>query len=443
MKAKITCAGVALLAGCSCEPALVSRDASFDGAVLDAPIDAHTPPDAYVPPDAFVPLVLTEFDPSPCASVALPLRARALPADATPRVLWTRSLDELGIEGVHYDNGAVDRAGDLHFSTLLFELRGGEISRDGTLLGFGNGANRTKGPLGSMTILPNDRAAEWSDSIIRIDESPPSTSPQTIYWPHDGDPRIDTTGIGMAATSDGLYAYRGYGGGRLRKYCADGRLQWELSGVSSGFIQVDTNDEAWVRGPGRTTLRVDRYGAVREMVNGSVQFAGDSRWVGNLSSDESSVTFVRSVDGVERERFTQPTPRAGFRLDPLGGVWRDVGEPPQAARFVDGVEVARLPLGRNLSPVFGEDGSFISSNYFSDRGPVTVYRMHPDGSIAWEVELPGPVSSITHDIDGRVYLYGGEEITAVQTDVLPPNVRGCWQHRCNALANMSIAPYPG
>ena len=45
--------------------------------------------------------------------------------------------------------------------------------------------------------------------------------------------------------------------------------------------------------------------------------------------------------------------------------------------------------------------------------------------------------------DDRVYLYCLDTITAVQTDVLPPNVRGCWQHRCNALANMSIAPYPG
>jgi hypothetical protein len=54
-----------------------------------------------------------------------------------------------------------------------------------------------------------------------------------------------------------------------------------------------------------------------------------------------------------------------------------------------------------------------------------------------------PRDARRQDIDRRVYLYADDQIIAVQTDVLPPNVRGCWQHRCNALANMSIAPYPG
>ena len=432
----------ALIAGCTCgEPFVgfdaraLTPDASMDVG-RDAPIDAYASPDASI-----TELALEEFDPTPCAPVALPPRNRMLPVDATPRVLWTRSLDELGVEGVFYDRGAIDRTGDLHFSTLLFELRGGEISRDGALLGFGDGSDRTEGPLGLMTILPNDRAAEWSDSIVRIDESPPSTSPQTIYWPHDGNPRIETTGIGMAATSDGLYAYRGYGGGRLRKYCADGRLQWELSGVPSRNLQVDEEDSVWIRGTdaaGATSVRVDRDGRVIEREDGYVEFADTSRWIHSLNADGRTLIYRRVVDGVEVDRIVSDRP---VFPDPFGGAWVAVG--PSTVDWVHrvgGVDVGRLTASLSGAPV-GEDGSFLVRE-ISASDEYSLIRVLPTGEVAWRLSVP-PFGFITHDIDGRVYLYGGHQIIAVQTDVLPPNVRGCWQHRCNALANMSIAPYPG
>ena len=104
----------------------------------------------------------------------------------------------------------------LHFSVLSAQLRGGEVSRTGDLLGYGEGFSPTKGPMGDLTILPDDSAAEWSDSFIRIDESPPGEVPRSIWWPHNGDPGAYTIGVAMAATSDGLYAYRGYGNGTLQ-----------------------------------------------------------------------------------------------------------------------------------------------------------------------------------------------------------------------------------
>ena len=71
---------------------------------LDTPRASDAPtfdaPDA--PPER---LVLWMVDSTACPSVALPARARALHDDATPRVPWTRSLDELGMEGGFYDNG--------------------------------------------------------------------------------------------------------------------------------------------------------------------------------------------------------------------------------------------------------------------------------------------------------------------------------------------------
>jgi hypothetical protein len=446
MKATITCVGVALLAGCACEPPIASPDASFDVGrdAVDASVDVgrDAPIDAYVPPDAFVPLVLTELDPSACTPPApLPPRARALPADSTPRILWTRSIRELGIGGGYLNIGAVDHNGDLHFSVLSAQLRGGEVSRTGDLLGYGTGFERTKGPSGALTILPDESAAEWSNSSIRIDESPPREVPRSIWWPHNGDPDERTIGVAMAATSDGLYAYRGYGNGTLRKYCADGRLQWELSGVTSTYFQVDDDDSVWIRrpdGPDEVNVRVDRHGSVVEAVDGYVDFAGTSRWISTLDADGETVTHRRVVGGVELDRIVSDRP---VRPDPFGGAWVQVG--PSTADWVhhvDGVDVGRLTAYINGAPV-GEDGSFLVRE-ISASDEYSLARVLPTGEVAWRLSVP-LLGYITHDIDGRVYLYGGDQIVAVQTDVLPPNVRGCWQHRCNPLANMSIAPYPG
>jgi hypothetical protein len=245
----------------------------------------------------------------------------------------------------------------------------------------------------------------------------------------------------MAATSDGLYAYRGYGNGTLRKYCADGRLQWELSGVTSTYFQVDDDDSVWIRrpdGPDEVNVRVDRHGSVVEAVDGYVDFAGTSRWISTLDADGETVTHRRVVGGVELDRIVSDRP---VRPDPFGGAWVQVG--PSTADWVhhvDGVDVGRLTAYINGAPV-GEDGSFLVRE-ISASDEYSLARVLPTGEVAWRLSVP-LLGYITHDIDGRVYLYGGDQIIAVQTDVLPPNVRGCWQHRCNALANLSVVPYPG
>ena len=444
MQRLLTFSTLALIAGCTCDEPVVGFDAQET--TPDAPLDAGRDAalDAYTSADAFVPLALTEIDPSPCPTLTPPpRRARALPADSTPRILWTRSVRALGIDEGYPDVGAIDRNGDLHFSVPLLEIRGAEVSGEGALLGFGFGFDRTKAAWGPMMIFPNDHGGEWSGDTIRIDASPPSLgSFQGVAWPNGSGADMRSISVGLAATSDGFYAYRGSSGGRLRKYCMDGRLQWELAGVTSANIRIDVDDSVWLAGPQDTTQRVDKYGAVVETVRGTVQFAGDDRWVTTLSSDERTFTNIRFVDGIETDRFVSEFAQGGVSPDPTGGYSRLLGDPPRSVRFVGGVEVSSIPADGSggVFGSYGEDGSTIR---FRTTDPPSLSRRMPNGSLVWELEFPTPFRSITHDIDGRVYLYGLDTIIAVQTDVLPPNVRGCWQHRCNALANMSIAPYPG
>jgi hypothetical protein len=410
-----------------------------DGASVDVTPDAGMDAFDWSTADAFTPLRLTEFDPSPCAPVPPPRRRpRALPSDPTPRILWTRHIRDLGLEG--YPNpGAIDRNGDLHFSTLFAQLRGAEMGVDGTLLGYGFGFDRSDA-MGMMTILPDDHAAEWAGEMIRIDASPPVLDTiRAIDFRDPGGPPADPTRIAeLAATSDGLYAFRSSGGGRLRKFCLDGRLQWELAGLYGGGMRVDVDDSIWIPASDGISLHIDRHGGVLETVYGSIQFAGESRWVGTLDPEEAMITWVRSVDGVEQFRLTAPSDRS-LSPDPTGAYWLLVGDPPRATRFIDGVELTSRPLPDSIYGASAADGSWLR---WRSGDLVTVSRELPNGTVAWELELPGPIRSFTHDVDGRVYVYGSDHITAIQTDVLPPNVRGCWQYRCNPLANLSIVPLP-
>lgn len=415
--------------------AFVRRDARS----VDAPPDAGTDAFAWWHFDAFTPLQLTEFNPAPCTPVPPPpRRPRALPADSTPRILWTRNVRELGLESFP-NPGAVDRNGDLHFSTLLIQARGAEIAVDGTLLGYGFGFDRDD-IMGPMMILPDDHAAEWAGDRIRIDSSPPAldTIRAINFYEPVGPPGNPSRIVELAATSDGLYAFRSAGGGRLRKFCLDGRLQWELAGLYGGGMSVDVDDSIWIPVSEGVNVHVDRQGAILETVVGSIQFAGESRWVGTRDPGGATITWIRSVDGVERFRLTARADR-GLNPDPTGGYSMLADDPSRTVRFVDGVEVASRPRPTSHYGASGEDGSVLR---WTSTGRSTVSREFPDGTVAWELELPGPISSLIHDIDGRVYVYGVLHITAIQTDVLPPNVRGCWQYRCNALANRSIVPLP-
>jgi hypothetical protein len=75
-------------------------------------------------------------------------------------------------------------------------------------------------------------------------------------------------------------------------------------------------------------------------------------------------------------------------------------------------------------------------------GPQRIGRLLPDGAVAWTLPIEQSFVYMTLDVDGRLYLYGAQHVIAVQTDVLPPGVRGCWQHRCSPQGDDRIEPLP-
>jgi hypothetical protein len=440
-------AAALVASGCACQGTPTPADASPD-VTEDArrrPRDAFIIPDAHVVPDAGPPFTLIERDPSPCPPIDIaPQRPRRLPADATPRVLWTASLAELGVPGMIPDQGAVDRQGGVHFSTAFFLHQGAELDREGLLLGFGAGIEggdlRRFSP---MAILPDDRAIEGSGDFLRIDASPPSPSVLNLVSfpvPEEG----FSSGPFIATTSDGFYALRTLDS--LRKYCADGRLQWEMPIGTANGILTEPDDSVWLFGSSNTAglaVRILPNGTVGEWVRSSeeghgsyVMFADDLRWVSTLSRNETTVLSTVERDGAVLYRLERSVLDAVCQFTPRGDLWckDDNGGTPIWHRFENGEEtsdVAEVPL--SYQTLFGEDGSMMFTG--GSRGSNELICLDPHGRVRWRVDLPHAAGYLSHDIDGRVYLYGGQHVMAVQTDVLPPAVRGCWSWRCNYLAN--------
>lgn len=463
----ISLASVALLHGCTCGTGPQPSDGGAqrdvfhvaDTAPLDAldaqPMDTLRTPDtsdaiSFDTPDSPpARLVLTVIDPTPCAPIPpLPRRARALPADSTPRVLWRRPSTDIGI-GYIYDAGAIDPLGQLHISGVLRTHNAAVVDRDGAVVGVSGGFERDDyGPFGPMAILPSGQSLEWTVGGLRLDlRLSPEPVSVPVHFPELSRSDIETS-FGVASTSGGFYASRPNGAG-LRMYCyerdARPRLRWELSNATQGYLQVEADDSVWLSGipaSGGRAFRVSVDGEIVEYAElpdgrpiSSIEFAGALR-VGRV--DSATMTEIVGIEsGVERFRITRPsTSSSNSRVDPLGAVW--VSNGTTATRYVDGVAASTFT---RFGITFAEDGSSLLTD--STTGAETLQRILPDGSVAWTLPIGAWYRYVSMDIDGRVYLYGGDTITAVQTDVLPPNVRGCWQHRCNALANMSIAPYPG
>ena len=166
---QVSLSTIGLVAGCSCgEPVLVpdaESDAppSADAFVLDAG-EPDAPRDVGMDawePDAWIPdrLILREYDTTPCPPVTpQPHRPRALPADSTPRVLWSRTQAEAGITGTIYGPGAIDRAGHLRLSSLGFSHELHEVDASGLPLGSGYPGGRSKeGPYGPLLVLSDGR----------------------------------------------------------------------------------------------------------------------------------------------------------------------------------------------------------------------------------------------------------------------------------------------
>ncbi len=460
---------VGLVAGCSCgEPVLVLDSGADAPAMADAIMLDTGEPDAprdvgtdVWEPDAWIPdrLILREYDTSPCAPVVpQPHRPRALPADSTPRVLWTRSYLEIGIEGVTYNAGSVDRTGNLTFDARLTTSSVFEVDPTGALLGAGQHFTVEKGYYGPTVSLVDGRSVEFFLYGLRLDSAPPAADDTRLVDFRS----LSTTGVDfqeLAATSDGGFYAQRASHSALRKYCGDGRLQWELLGIHRAEgMMVEADDSVWLPGASPASdyqaIRLDRLGHEVERIpvpagaarvaGATLQFATRARLVAAVSPRGTNILSVQE-GSVERWRLER---RSGlFRLTPEGALWvvddDDSGE--RLSLYQDGRLVAVSPFSfiPDLGAPQGVDGSLLveSPGVGVDESR-NLNRLLPDGSIAWTLPISEPFQYMTLDVDGRLYLYGSGHVIAVQTDVLPPSVRGCWQHRCSPRGDNRIEPLP-
>jgi hypothetical protein len=376
-------------------------------------------------------------------------------------VLWTRSYLELGIVGTTYRSGSIDRAGHLSFDARLILSNVFEVTPEGTLGGAGQGFSVEKGLYGPTISLVDGRSVQFLESAIRIDSAPPHPDETRVVIFRS----LSPTGVDfadIAATSDGGFYAQRASHSALRKYCGDGRLQWELLGIHrADGMMVEADDSVWLPSQLATANRpvhLDATGHVLghiELPEGgssegaSVNFVNGTTILHSASADGGNVLVVAQREGSESWRITFPLATfGGLGVDALGGVW--IANSGSMARpwdrYVDGIPVARTPSSLDVragmgSPA-GEDGSFVTMvDDFRD-GPQQIGRLLPDGTIAWTLPISEPFQYMTLDVDGRLYLYGSGHVIAVQTDVLPPSVRGCWQHRCSPRGDNRIEPLP-
>ncbi|MBN8616770.1 MAG: hypothetical protein J0L92_39670 [Deltaproteobacteria bacterium] len=417
-------------------------------AAEDVGVDARQP-DAWAAPE----LVFQAFDTSPCPRLDLrPPRARQLPADPTPRLLWSRTLAELGVEGEFID-GALGSDGHIHVSTVLFSHRHFEIDGGGALLGVGRSLAISKEPRGPMGGLVDGRVAEWATGGLRIDHTPPRPDSAQYALFEEGERGV-FDGVDVASTSDGFYAYRS-SRQALRKFCADGRAQWELRGFQyAPYLQVESDDSVWLHASPATdsqVVRVSAAGALVERVpwpedvghdGMGVLFAGDTRFVNARSLDARSsiVVAVDEESGAELHRIAVPFDDLyAFRPDPTGAIWVMERHDARLTRYVNGVAVARTPAGLPIvldDSILLGDGSLVALS-FTAESAIVVHVMS-DGLVAWTLPYTGSSNRMLLDVDGRLYVLGSS-VHVLQTDVLPPTTRGCWQPRCSAQADRRIA----
>jgi hypothetical protein len=425
--------------------------ASADAFVLDAG-EPHAPRDVGIDawePDAWIPdrLILREYDTTPCPPVTpQPHRPRALPADSTPRVLWTRTYLELGIEGVTYNAGSVDRAGNLTFGSRFGVS---EVSPEGNLNGTGQLFVPEKGFYGPTMSLVDGRSAEFFLYSVRLDSAPPDPE-QTRLLDFRSLSPIGVDFAEIAATSDGGFYAQRASHSALRKYCGDGRLQWELLGIHrADGMMVEADDSVWLPGTSAATnyqvVRIDSLGHEIDRVpypegtapTGMTQrVAGDVSIINTFSSDERTLVIVARRDSAELWRVPLDV-EDFFVVTPAGHIWINDRTSGDLTLYENGLPtIVAAPVALSIA---GEDGSFLG---IYGPGASGIQRVRPDGTIAWTLPISDPFQYMTLDVDGRLYLYGSGHVIAVQTDVLPPSVRGCWQHRCSPRGDNRIEPLP-
>ena len=442
-----------LLAGCCSVPTCTStgcgplvRDGDFDDAGVDAfSLDARR--DAFsldVGRDAFSPdafaypeFPLIRFAWCPAREVVRP--RGALPSNATPRVLWAYPQEAFGVSG--------RIVGTTRAEGLLFVGSLGDGYQMTAITSTGSASYRSavimeEGPFGPLTFA-SGRLIEWSTPGVRVSAFLDRTGERV--WPLGALRNVE-----LAGTSDGFFLYADESN-ELLHYCVSAtetRRHWSMGGLPTGakgaaFVLADNS--IWMRGVPASLGRafhVGIEGNVLEFASTpsgepsvSVEFAGDLTFFRTLLSPD---LITARGDAVLAR-----TPVAGpYRIDPSGSIWTRDTLGTRWTRFELGVAVAQTPADRTLDlgatyalPI-GEDGSFLLHG--GTPAAPTLLRMNADGSIAWELPMPSDFTYVTHDLDGRVYLYGEGAIMAVQTDVLPPSVRGCWQHRCSPAGDLRI-----
>lgn len=220
-------------------------------------------------------------------------------------------------------------------------------------------------------------------------------------------------------------------------------------------MMVEADDSVWIRGASPATgyqvFRVDATGREVERISYpdsfapgemGVRFAGDLMVISGISArDSSNVVQVGMVGGVVRWRLETPSDHAFSLYTPQGRVWYQDRDALTLTLYENGVPILSAP--NELAPsleIVAEDGSFVGRG--SDGTRTSIRRILPDGTIAWTLPVEQPFAYMTLDVDGRLYLYGSGYVIAVQTDALPPGVRGCWQFRCSPRGDDRIEALP-
>jgi hypothetical protein len=260
----------------------------------------------------------------------------------------------------------------------------------------------------------------------------------------------------IAATSDGGFYAQRASHSALRKYCGDGRLQWELLGIhrADGML-VEADDSVWLPPQDATQgfpthLDATGHEIARYMHSDSLRvgtatlsFAGRTTVVTGIASrDETLLVRQGFVDGVQDWEVEFFLDAGVSRITPSSAFWVADRDAATLTLYRDGEPTTTAPYEVAVSlAVVGEDDSFLGA-YYTGPSLAGIRRILADGSVAWTLPISEPFQYMTLDVDGRLYLYGSGHVIAVQTDVLPPSVRGCWQHRCSPRGDNRIEPLP-
>lgn len=421
---------------------------------------------------------LSVHDMAPCPDwdlVESPV-ARALPADSTPRQLWTWFA---------YDDPVYQATGLTNQAITPMAL-----SPDGTLW--------VGGPEeGRMMRIGADGRLIWITEQLANVTFPPAIAPDgsafvlrqadgaVIRYAASGDV-ASALDLGITHELDvaALYRYpialgpegRVYIGvaDRVFATCRGERRTWTMKLVLPGDedahiygILVEQDGSLWINalgaeGRGDRAIRVSPAGSLVESYPAApdsprgvalIESAGGGMRLFQRSSRDGEGDAMSGVDVVATDGqifdFPLSSQEVYYDLDPTGAVWATPRGESLIQRYVRGeLQWEVSDTHDYYARAFGADGTLLET--FRLGATAEVRRRNTDGAVAWSVPargreegervgLPGQPWDFLLSPDGVVYAASGNGfnnyILAFQTDVIPPPPAACVEIYCNARRN--------